>query len=109
MQPSVKIPKLLSTASPQKVTQQLVKGNYLDLIQFLFTSVYITAMDQFLQFSLFVENVSVRDGTSGGGGLDFEKLMLKTEPDIMPGRRGRKQQKLDLVDKDGNSKFCAIF
>ena len=90
MQPSVKIPKLLSTASSQKVTPQLVEGNYLDLIQF-----YL------LQFRS-------QQWTSGGGGLDFEKLMLKTEPDIMPGRRGRKQGKLDLVDKDGNSKFYHI-
>ena len=66
-------------------------------------------MEQFLQFSLFVENVPVKAGTSGGDDVDFEKLMLKTEPDIMPGRRGRKQGKLDLVDKDGNSKFYAIF
>ena len=63
-------------------------------------------MEQFLQFSLFVENVPVKAGTSG---VDLEKLMLKAEPDLMPGRHGKKKGKLDLVDKDRNSKFYAIF
>lgn len=41
---------------------------------------------------------------------DLEKLILKTEPDVMERPRQRRNEgKLDLVDAQGNSKLSFVF